>query len=233
MRELVRLDLPFAAAVLGLLSVKSRTFVTPLVGMAIGMLAGLLAATMLLPEARFVLWPATNVAPGPAMQLFPRALPTSVLTLACIFADPVGGDLQPASDPFGGKEEFNLATEFVWNKFTDYVCPITRVAWTLNRRAIDLLPFDNESIMRSIIQPVPLDRDSARSVGESAIFCSVSRQLMNDHCHRLSGFCFQRYAGTADVSIAHTVRGNFTSNDFLQRYAIPVAPAQQFMCSGQ
>ena len=86
MRELVWLDLPFAAAVLGLLSVKSRTFVAPLVGMAIGMLAGLLATTMLLPEARFVLWPATNVVPGPAMQLFPRALPTPVVALACIFA---------------------------------------------------------------------------------------------------------------------------------------------------
>lgn len=71
-RELVWLDGALAAAFLGLLSVKSKTIVAPLAGVAIAMLTYPLIASMLLPEARLV--PVSNV------------LPPTIVMLVCIFA---------------------------------------------------------------------------------------------------------------------------------------------------
>ena len=60
------------------------------------------------------------------------------------------------------------------------------------------------------------------------MLCGIGRQLVKDRCHCLSGFWFQCYARTTDV-IGLVVGREFPLNDFRQRYAMPVTPAQQFM----
>src|SRR5262249_61786927 len=40
------------------------------------------------------------------------------------FPDPARGNLQLASDAFGGIDEFNSTTELEWNKLAYYACPI-------------------------------------------------------------------------------------------------------------
>ena len=49
------------------------------------------------------------------------------------------------------------------------------------------------------------------------MFCGVGGQLVKNHCHRLRGFCFKRYAWTADLRIAYGVgaisRRTISAND--------------------
>jgi hypothetical protein len=71
-RELVWLDLPFAAMLLGLLSIRSKTVVAPLVGLAIAVLTYPLFIDRLLPQARLV--------------PLPNALPSTAVTLASVMA---------------------------------------------------------------------------------------------------------------------------------------------------
>src|ERR1700704_1267461 len=66
-RELIWLDLPFAAMLLGLLSIKSKTILAPLAGVVIVVLAYPLFIARLLPEARLV--PLPNVLPSTAITL--------------------------------------------------------------------------------------------------------------------------------------------------------------------
>src|SRR3974377_2370667 len=80
------------------------------------------------------------------------------------------------------RQEFPTGTWFPWdqrrtqpppklkeNKFANYVRPIARLTGSQNRRTTGLLPFDDESIMRSILYPSPLNRHSSAPVGECAI----------------------------------------------------------------
>src|SRR5262249_57229550 len=53
-----------------------------------------------------------------------------------------------------------------------------------------LLPFDEESIMRSILSPPPSNRHSTAPVGQCAILCSVGGQFVKCGCHRLSSLRF-------------------------------------------
>src|SRR5215467_5183986 len=56
---------------------------------------------------------------------------------------------------------------------------------------------------------------------------------MQDHCHGLSSFRLQGYTWTVDASFVRGIWRKLTSNKFRQRYAAPLALAQQFMCSRQ
>src|SRR5262249_28503339 len=64
--------------------------------------------------------------------------------------NPVGGNLQSASDPFASKDEINLTTELEQNKLTNYARPVPALAWGVNWRSLDFLQFDDEPIGRSI-----------------------------------------------------------------------------------
>ena len=70
-RELVWLNLPFAATVLGLLAVRTRTVVAPLVGVTLGIIAGSFIAAAV-PEAHLL--------------PLPRGLLSAPVTLACAIA---------------------------------------------------------------------------------------------------------------------------------------------------
>ena len=70
-RELVWLNLPFAATVLGLLAARTKTVVAPLVGVTLGIIAGSFIAAAV-PEAHLL--------------PLPRGLLSAPVTLACVIA---------------------------------------------------------------------------------------------------------------------------------------------------
>src|SRR5215471_2776890 len=105
---------------------------------------------------------------------------------------PHAGDFYPAFGSFRGKSEFDCAAKLKWNEFANYIRPIARLACTSNRRTVNFLPFDDQPIRRSVLQPPPSDRHATRPARESTVLCRIGRQLVNNHGNSLSSLRFQR-----------------------------------------
>jgi hypothetical protein len=68
-----------------------------------------------------------------------------------VFAGPLAGNFQPAPGSFGIKGVLSRTPKLKGNKFTNYRCPIARLAGSQNRGTTDLLPFDDKSVVRSVL----------------------------------------------------------------------------------
>src|SRR5262249_61264372 len=88
-----------------------------------------------------------KVVPGPSLSPRWRWGPPTAGFLGAppppASADPFGGYLQSAPDPFRSKDVLNLTTELERNKLANYACPVTSLAWSSNRRTTSLQPFDD------------------------------------------------------------------------------------------
>jgi hypothetical protein len=67
------------------------------------------------------------------------------------FASPLAGNFQPTPGSFESNGKFNGAAKLKGNKFTSYAHSIARSTWSWNRGTTGLPPFDEESVMRSIL----------------------------------------------------------------------------------